>query len=327
MGHVRPSHASIALSVALSLGAAAPVRAADLVDRIVAVVNDDAILLSELDEISRSVEERELRGLGGEAREEAQAELRAALLDGLIADKLLEQAMERADIEVGEREVEAAIADVARQNGLTVERLFAELERQGISADEYRRELGDQIRKYQFMNLQIRGRVNVTEEDIRAAWLQAGAATAPEPAWTLQRILLAFPAGADEEQRAAILAEADALEPQLREGKDWAEVARARSDDVATKERGGEAGTVRRRDLGEAFASALGAAGVGEVVRVDLPTGVWLLRIADEVDAAKKEFEEVREQIARRLYDEAMAREMEKWTEEERRRAHVEILL
>lgn len=315
----------VVLLLALAVPGAA--SAAELIDRVIAVVNKDVILHSELADLLGYVEEMELRGLAGTEREEAREVLLVELLDGLIANKLVEQAMERADIEVGDREVEAAIADVAKQNGLTVERLFGELERQGIAADEYRSQLRDQIQQYQFMNLEIRGRVSVSEEDIRAAWLQSGASTTPEPAWRLQRVLLAITPGADEATLAALAAEADALLDQLRGGKEFGEVAAARSDDIPTRDKGGEAGIFKRRDLSSAFADALSSAELGEVVRVDLPTGIWLLRVAEEVDAAKQEFEEVRDTIAKHLYDQAMERELEVWTDEERRRAHVEIFM
>ena len=316
-----------AILLILALVAPIPASAAELVDRIIAVVNKDVILQSELDEMLAFVEESELRGLTGEARADARAALEIDLLDGLIANELVEQAMDRADIEVGDREVEAAIADVAKQNGLTIERLFKELERQGIDEAQYRSQLADQIRQYQFMNLEIRGRVSVTDEDIRAAWLQSGASTDPEPAWRLQRILLAVPAGADEATVAALTAEADVLMEELAAGKAFGDVAAARSDDVSTKDKGGEAGIFKQRDLSSAFAEALRAVEVGQVARIDLPTGIWLLRVAEEVDAAKKQFEEVRDAIAKQLYDQAMDRELEKWTEEERRRAHVEIFM
>jgi peptidyl-prolyl cis-trans isomerase SurA len=320
---------SVALMAVLLCALLAPglANAAEVVDRIIAVVNKEVILLSELEEMLDYVEEIELRGLADVEREEAREGLMIDLLDGLIANKLVEQAMERADIEVGDREVEAAIADVSKQNGLTMERLFEELERQGIDEATYRKQLKDQIRQYQFMNLEIRGRVSVSEEDIRAAWLQGGADTRPQPAWRLQRLLLAFPPEADAGTLAALAVEADALLEQLRGGKDFAEVAGARSDDLSTKDKGGDAGVIKQRDLSAAFADALSAVEQGETVRVDLPTGIWLLRVAEEVDAAKKEFDEVRDTIAKRLYDDAMERELETWTDEQRRRAHVEIFM
>jgi peptidyl-prolyl cis-trans isomerase SurA len=323
----RPTTLVALCCLVLALIAPLTSGAAELVDRIIAVVNKDTILQSELDELMDYVAEGELRGLSGDSLEQARGELEMDILDGLIANKLIEQAMDRADIEIGDREVEAAIADVANQNGMSVERLFTELERQGIQMEEYRSELRKQIRQYQFMNLEIRGRVTVSEEAIRAAWLQMGASIEPDPAFRLLRILLAYPADADEAARAAIEEEATTLVAQLAEGKDFGEVAAARSDDTSTRAKGGDAGIIKRKDLSGAFATALDTADVGDVVRIDLDSGIWLLQIAEQVDAAAKEFEEVRDAIARRLYDEAMERELEKWTEEERRRAHVEIFM
>lgn len=322
----RPAIRVVLAAFALSLLVAPAAATAELVDRIIAVVNKDIILQSELDEVMDYVVATELRGLSGERLEEAKGELLVEMLDGLIANKLIEQAMDRAQIEVSDREVEAAIADVASQNGITTERLFEELEKQGMDEVRYRMELKKQIRQYQFMNLEIRGRVSVSEDDIRAAWVQRSAGIEPEPAWRLQRMLLSFPAD-DPEGAEAVRGEAAVLFEELAGGKDFAEVARARSDDASTKEAGGDAGIFKPRDLSSLFADALSAAEVGEAVLVEVPTGIFILKIVEEVDAARKSFEEVRDAIARDLYDDAMERELDLWTAEERRKAHVESFI
>ena len=81
----------------------------------------------------------------------------------------------------------------------------------------------------------------------------------------------------------------------------------------------------RKKDLGPAFRTALEAAEVGTAVRVDTPGGIFLLRISEEVDAAVKDFEEVRNRLSRTLHEQAMEQELELWTSEQRRRAHVEV--
>jgi peptidyl-prolyl cis-trans isomerase SurA len=305
--------------------ASAPAAARELVDRVIAVVNKDVVLQSDLREILAPVEELELRGLSGEEAEKRRSELSKQALDSLISQRLVDQAMERAEIQVDDKEVEAAIADVASQNGISLDRLFQELQAQGMDADSYRAELKKQIRQYKFMNLEIRGRVEVDEQSVRNRYNQLMAGASPDPAWRLQRLLMAWPPGADEPAKQRIRDEATALEEQLREEKDFGEVARARSDDASTKERGGEAGVFRSSELSTLFRQALEEVEPGEVARVEAPTGVFLLRVAETVDLARKPFEELREEIARGLYDEAMLREMELWTQEERRKAHVEV--
>ena len=299
------------------------VRAGELVDQIVAVVNKDVVLQSELDEAVDYAAESELRGLEGEAREEARGEIAEVLLESLVATRLMEQAMDRADIAISDRDLESAIADVASQNNIEVDRLYSEIAKQGMDRDSYRAEMRKQLRQYQFMNLEIRSRVSVTEEDIRAAYRQANANLTPEMALELQRILLSFD-GADPD---AVRAEAAVLLQEIQAGKDFSTVARARSDDTSTREKGGEAGLFKPADLSGSFAEALEGAGVGDVVSVELSVGVFLLRVAGQVDTAVQSYEAVRDDLARLLHDKGMDRELELWTQEERRRSHIEIFL
>jgi len=301
--------------------------AGEVVDRIVAVVNRDIILQSELAETYEMVKSDALRGVPSAQRAAAEAELQVDVLDGLIANKLMEQAMDSAGMEVTDQDIEAAVADVARQNGLTVDQLTKELERQGMAIDEYRSELGKQLRQYKFMNLEIRGRVKIAEEDIVNYYQQMTADVEPDLAWRLQMILLAYPATATDDDRAAIDAEADQLIAEIAGGKDFGDVAGARSDDPAGKANRGEAGVVKANELSPLFAEKLQTVDIGTPVRVDTPGGVYLLRVAEQVDRSRKPLDEVREQISRVLYDDAMERELTIWTEEERRRAHIEILL
>lgn len=315
--------AALALGALLGLVAAPLALAGELVDQIVAVVNKDIVLQSELDEAVDYAEVTELRGLEGAELEQARGELRQILLDSLIATRLMEQAMDRAEISVSDRDLEAAIADVASQNNIGVERLYSEIAKQGMDRESYRAEMRKQLRQYQFMNLEIRSRIEVSEEDIRSAWLQANASHEPDMAFRLQRIFLSFSGGGAK----SIREEAAVLLEELREGKDFAAVAAARSDDASTRDKGGEAGLFKPDELSGAFAEALQTAKVGDIVQVESDAGVFLLRVAGEEDTAVQPFEAVRDDIARILYDQAMDRELELWTEEERRRSHIELFI
>lgn len=302
-----------------------PSLAADLVDRVVAVVNQDILLWSELEDAIRPILPQ-IEAPTEEERLSQTAEIRARLLDRLVDEKIVEQAMARADVTVEDKEVEQAMADVARQNRIDLDSLEAELAKQGMGMTEYREELKTQIRQYKFMNLQIRSRVHVDEQALLARWREKKATTAPDPSWHLHRIFLAFPPAADETTLARIDQEAVLLLAQLQGGEDFASKARTRSDDVTTKNQGGDAGLVREADLAEVFAGPLQVAGVGPVVRVDTSKGVFLLQISEVVDAAVPAFDKIRGDLANELYEEGMAREMERWTKEERSKAHVELL-
>ena len=300
-----------------------PALAGELVDQIVAVVNKDVVLQSELDEAVEYAASLELQGLEGEERVAALDRIQAELLDSLIATRLMDQAMDRSDISVSDRDLESAISDIAAQNDIEVDRLYAEIAKQGMDKESYRAEMRKQLRQYQFMNMEIRSRVKVSDEDIRSAYRQVNANHAPDMAYQLQRILLSYA----EADAAAVRSEAEVLLKELQGGKDFATVAKARSDDTSTKEKGGAAGLFRPSELSGAFAEALEGAQPGDVVLVDLPTGVFLLRVDGLVDTAVQPYESVRADLARVLHEKGMDRELDLWTQEERRRSHVETFL
>ncbi len=301
---------------------------AELIDRIVAVVNKDVILLSELAETLEVVQEYELRGLENEERDAAELALKTKVLDTLIGQELMDQAMEGADVNVADRDVDNAIADIARQNSITVERVLEEVAKQGLDEVSYRAELKDQLRQFRFMEMTIRGRINVTEADVRNRWQQVrGDDVTAGTSWRLQRLLLSWGATAADEEKAAIRDEGARLLETLRGGADFAEAARGRSDDASTKAAGGDAGVLKPSDLSPAFRDALAAVEVGTPVLVETPMGVFLLRVAEAVDTSEEEFRKVWPELRRELEGEAMDRELELWTAEERRKAHVEILL
>lgn len=312
----------ILLFVLLSL----PAQARDLVDRIVAVVNKEPILLSELEETLEMIEDYELRGLADAERETRLSELRGEVVDILIGQELMEQAMDAGDVQVTDRDVQLALADIARSNNLTVERLMEEVAKQGMDEASYRADLKQQVRQQRFIQMNIMPRIDISEEDVRNRWNLASQGSTTGSAWQVQRLLLKW-AGDTDEEKQAIRDEAAALLRSMEQGAAFADLARARSDDTSTKEKGGDAGLFSPTELSGAFKDALAPVPVGTPVSVETAVGVFLLRVADTVDTSEAEFQKARGQLRRDLEGEAMEREMELWTHERRRKAHVEILL
>lgn len=303
-----------------------PAQARELVDRIVAVVNKEPILLSELEETLEMIEDYELRGLADEERATRLSELEGEVVDLLIGQELMEQAMDAGDVQVTDRDVELALADIARSNGLTVERLMEEVAKQGMDEASYRVDLKKQVRQQRFIQMNIMPRIDISEEDVRNRWNLASQEGTSGSAWRVQRLLLKW-AGESEDEKQVIRDEAAALMRSMEQGATFADLAKVRSDDSSTKEKGGDAGLFSPTELSGAFKDALATVEVGMPVQVETAVGVFLLRVAETVDTSEAEFQKARAQIRRDLEGEAMEREMELWTGERRRKAHVEILL
>ena len=132
---------------------------AEVVDRVVAVVNESVITLSELERAVAAVE-REGVASGEKAL------LRGKTLDQLIEKRLVEQAAAMVGITVSEQEIDAAVEDVRRRNNLSHDELVRALTGSGITYREYRERLKTEIEQVKFTSRRFRSKATVPEEDI-----------------------------------------------------------------------------------------------------------------------------------------------------------------
>ncbi|MDH3521570.1 MAG: peptidylprolyl isomerase [Myxococcales bacterium] len=124
-----------------------------------------------------------------------------------------------------------------------------------------------------------------------------------------RHILVRVERGADEAQLEARRALAQELRDQLAAGADFAELARARSDDLGTRDSGGDLGFFRRGQMVQQFeaaAFALEPGQLSELVRSDF--GFHIIRVEEHRAAVLRTFEEVREELARELLREEALR-------------------
>ena len=156
--------AAIFLSVAVQAAVA---------DRIVAVVNDEIITLSELNNAFEPYQERIMANYQGPDREKAMAETKLTLLNRMIDNLLMEQESRKTGITVRNEEVTDAIKDMQKQRKISPSEFQKALEREGITLDAYRKDIRDQIIRMKLIRRDIKSRVAVTDEEIGEYYQQA----------------------------------------------------------------------------------------------------------------------------------------------------------
>ncbi|MFQ5457750.1 MAG: SurA N-terminal domain-containing protein, partial [Myxococcota bacterium] len=164
-----PRRRARALAVLLAAGMpllAAPAARAEIVDGVAAIVNDQVITLSEVNEAGAPIFQEIHRRFGDEAQPEI-ARARREVLDQLVNQKLMEQIIERYDISASDPEIDAAINDVRAQNGITQAELAEALDREGISYQDYREQVRKQIQRTKLMRRQARGVGEMSDADAR----------------------------------------------------------------------------------------------------------------------------------------------------------------
>ena len=153
----------------LTLTIAPDTQSAKIVDRIVAVVNDDIISLRELNQAIKPYSDKIKRlNYSSEKKQEMLFKVREDFLDQLINRKLTDQKIKRSKISVREKEIDLALERIKKTSLLTDEELRKALSQEGLSMEEYRESLKEQLLRTRLVNLEVRSKIIITEEDINS---------------------------------------------------------------------------------------------------------------------------------------------------------------
>ncbi|EON16902.1 molecular chaperone SurA [Cupriavidus necator] len=204
-------------------------KRSQLVDEVVAVVNNSVItrreLLDRADEI-----EGQLRAAGRPVP--ARADLLGEVLERLVMERVQTQAAQEAGIRVTDQEIDRAIESVAQQNRLNATELRRRVEASGMTWTKYREELRKQVQVIRLREREVDSKVQVYDGEIDnylAARGGQGAASGPTE-YNVAQILVRVPENASDAQKQAQRAKAEGLLKQAQGGADFAQLAQANSE-------------------------------------------------------------------------------------------------
>ncbi|MFT5784118.1 MAG: peptidyl-prolyl cis-trans isomerase SurA, partial [Candidatus Krumholzibacteriia bacterium] len=226
-----------------------------LVDRIVAIVDEESILLSDLNrEIELYKMEREY---SGEEITATDSVVRSEMLERLIESKLIIAAARQADMQVDDAAVEESVNEKIQQfvdHFGSLEKLESELQRSGMTLSDYRTRMSSQLRDQQYLRLVvgkfIRPNVEVLENEVREYYLANLDQMPAEPdSLTIANILI--PVQPSVEVRQSVQAEVKKVQEALAAGRNFDEVAQEMSRGPNAG-RGGIVGVVSPGDLFDA---------------------------------------------------------------------------
>lgn len=277
---------SFALLAALWFVVPVAVRS-ETVDRIVAIVDNEIILLSEIDE---EVYLAQVQGRVDLSDEDAVAKYRKDVLDSMVEGKLLLAKARAEGIRTTPEEVDDAVAAMVkdvRGRFPSEDAFLAQLEREGTSLDQlersFRSRVEEQLLVRKVMDRGVRSQVHIDEQEVRDYW-EKNRDQIPRMPETLQlrRILVPFTAGGSSDSVAAQRAEI--VRRRLLDGEDFATLASVFSEGPAAA-KGGDLGWFRLEDLDPKLADPVRELGVGETSPVVLTThGAHILKVEEKRD-------------------------------------------
>jgi peptidyl-prolyl cis-trans isomerase SurA len=314
------------LAVTLALALAAPARAAEVLDSVVAVVNDEVLLQSELELALRSspkLQER-LSQLGQGATqqqvEQAIREERAHTLDELIRNVLVKKEAQKFSIDVSEGDIDKYLQSLATANGFkSIAELRKAVEESGEYGawTDYRQDIRDQLIVYK--TTQSLANFAVTDAQVREQYRKM---TRGEESKVEVERLLFTPEAQTAPARDAAFARAQTIARRLRSGEAVEGVAAELGLAGQTRK------TIARGEVAPAVEDAIFAGQKGSVVGpLDTGQGYLVLKIVQHYTSDVLSFEQAKDRIRAALEEEAFARAAEDFRNGLVAKAHIDIRL
>lgn len=299
------------------LGSAAWVSAnQEIVDRIVAVINDDIITLSRLHKAVQPYLTQVTSSPKSETEKKQMIEaMEKQMLNTLIDRTLTRQEAVRQQISVSDDEVTSAIDNFKQQNGLDQEALEKGLESEGISLEEYRERVREDIMQSLLVNRVIRSRIIVTQADIDAYYQAHPEMFKKERKYHLRNIL------------AATEADARMVLSKLDQGLSFPEAARQFSV-APNADDGGDLGEFEIQTFNDTIKTAVQPLKKGEYSGViTTGQGHQIIYVEDIIETGGQAIDQVRDEIQDILYQKQAEEKFTKWLESLKKNAHIKIML
>jgi len=294
---------------------------AQVVDGIAAIVNEEVITTVDLDKEFQLMQKEQEKLPASE-----KMGLRSAALNRLVDKKLIDQKIRELDIKVMDDEVKLAIDDVKKQNNMDQEALVRALAGQGLSFEQYRTQLKEQLERLRLMSQEVRSKIQIGEQETRDYYDANRAKYGAVEQFRARHIFFKV----DKKGGAAELARVEAVAAGVlklaRAGKDFAELAKTYSNDPAAAKDGGDLGTFKKADMLPEIGDSVAAMKPGEVSELVLsPAGLHIIKLEERSQGAGKPFSEVKGDIEELLYKKKADERFAQWVKELRASVPIEI--
>lgn len=246
-------------------------------DRVVAIVDDDVVLQSELDERLESVRQSILaRGTSPPSGQILQEKV----LEQLVLESIQLQAAERLGLRVSDSELNQTMQKIASQNNLTLEQFQDELLQQGLTYQGAREQIKREMLLSRYQQRMVDRRVRVTEKEVQDFLNSAAAKTTNKASYRIAHILLTFPEG-DTVAAQQIDDLAQSLIEQVNQGGSFADLAVQHSQ-ASTALQGGDLGWRSSEELPTLFADIVPNLSKGEMPQpIKTKSAIHLVQLVD----------------------------------------------
>jgi peptidyl-prolyl cis-trans isomerase SurA len=310
------------------LGVLVPAAAmSEVVDRIVAVVNDDIITLSELDSSFQPYQKRIDAGYKGPDKDKVIADGHSKILSRMIDNRLIEQRSKKAGIVIKDDEVMDTIKDLLGRKSIPMAEFTKTLEQEGSTLEAYRQDMKEQMTRMRLLRRELKTKTLVSDEEIGEYYVKHRQEYEGKEAVRIKQILILLPQNASRAMKIKLNADAEMIRKRMVDGEsfDMLAVQFSQGPSAAT---GGDVGFLDKGTMlpeVDDRAFRLSKDEISEVIVS--PVGFHIIKVLDRRGAGIKPIDVVREEIKAKLEEEKMEKKYEEWIVDLRKKSHIEIKL
>ena len=289
---------------------------ADVIDRIVAIVDNDIVTLVQLNkETSPYMKNIESSEYSGDKKKEAIQTINKKILNALIDRSLTQQEAKKYHLDVSVVEIDNAVENVKESKSITQEEFEKALEQEGLTLKDYRENIKKQILQAKLINHAVKSKVIITESEIKKVYEDSTKKYSGKKKYHLRNILIK---NEDEIKE---------IKKKLDKNKDFSSLAKEYSI-ASNASDGGDLGTFDINNFSISIKDSISKLNKGDYTDVMQTTqGFQIFYVEDIVVEGVKTFQEAYDAIHASLYNEQVEKRFKTWLESLKEKAHIKIML
>jgi peptidyl-prolyl cis-trans isomerase SurA len=304
---------------------------ANVVDRSVAIVNEDTITLSEVNELGKLYFKKITDETPADRLADSLQQAQRIVIEKLIDKKLLVQESKKFGIQVSDQEVDNAFKRVLANNKTTMEQFRKEMSSMGMNEKQYREELREQVLSSKMINHEVRTKVVISEDATLDYYNTHFTTRVDGGGYYILQIGCLWGPGNQGGTTSQMEAKEKATKAHklAAKGGDFKELAKKYSD-LPSATDGGDLGSFESNEMANYMRDAVVKLKPGEVSSiVETENGYHFFKLLSSQEGkivAHESFESVKEQIREKLYQQAMEQRYNEWLKSMREKAYIKIL-
>lgn len=302
---------------------------AEVVDRIIAVVNNEVVTLSEFNKAFEPYAKKIEENYKGNNKEAVISQTKDMFLQRYIDNILIEQEAKKGDraIVVKDEEVMEAIKGMLAQRKSSMDDMLKNLAREGKSLESVKKDIKNQMTRMRLLRREVQSKIIVSDEEIGDYYNKNRHDYEGKESVRISKILLPLPAKANKAARAKVRDEANKLRKRIVNGEPF-EMMAAKYSQGPEASQGGDIGYVERGAIVPELEFAAFSLPVGKLSEViETGTGFYIIVVVDKRGAGLKPINMVREEIKAKIEEEKLEKKYTEWIASVRKKSHIEIKL